>query len=53
MSFLFKLLIVVVLVVLFGSLVFQVLGTAFDWLGWLFQRIADIIDFFGIKGALL
>ena len=53
MNFLFKLLIIIVLVVLFGSFVFQILGTVFEWLGWLFHRIADLIDFFGIKGALL
>ena len=52
MKTLIKIIIIVALIVVFGSLPLAILGTVFDWLAWLVKAIAKAIDFFGWGGVI-
>jgi len=52
MKTLLKIIIIVALVVLFGSLPLAVLGMIFQWLSWLLKTIAGAINFFGFNGII-
>jgi len=52
MKTLFKLIIIVALVVLFGALPIKIFGIAFEWIAKILKIIADAIDFFGFGGVV-
>jgi hypothetical protein len=49
---LLKIIIIVALVVVFGSLPLAILGKVFEWLAAALKFIANAIDFFGWGGIL-